>query len=145
MPSTSDEAAWNERIIADFHEHAGEITLGRLAGANLLLMTSIGASSGEPRIAPLGYTRDGDRYVVVGSNSGLPQQPGWLANIRANPIVSVEVGVETFQARATITTGAERERLWAAHVAAIPHFATYEKMVERELQVVTIERIAADA
>ncbi len=145
MPSTSDEAAWNERIIADFHEHAGEITLGRLAGANLLLMTSIGARSGEPRIAPLGYTRDGDRYVVVGSNSGRPQQPGWLANIRANPIVGVEVGVETFQGRATITTGAERQRLWASHVAAIPHFATYEKMVERELQVVTIERIAADA
>ena len=142
MPSTSDEAAWNDRIIADFHEHAGQITLGRLAGANLLLMTSIGATSGEPRIAPLGYTRDGDRYVVVGSNSGLPQQPGWLANIRANPMVSVEVGVETFQARATITMGAERQRLWAAHVAAIPHFATYEKMVERELQVVTIERVA---
>jgi deazaflavin-dependent oxidoreductase (nitroreductase family) len=107
-------------------------------------MTSIGASSGEPRTAPLGYTRDGDRYVVVGSNSGLPQQPGWLANIRANPVVKVEVGVETFQARATITTGAERQRLWTAHVAAIPHFANYEKMTERELQVVTIERVAAE-
>ena len=97
--ATSDETSWNDRIIADFHEHAGQITQGRLAGANLLLMTSIGASSGEPRTAPLGYTRDGDRFVVVGSNSGLPQQPGWLANIRANPVVSVEVGVETFQAR----------------------------------------------
>src|SRR6478736_3521493 len=144
MSPTSDEAAWNERIIADFHEHAGQITQGRLAGADLLLMTSIGASSGEPRIAPLGYTRDGDRYVVVGSNSGLPRQPAWLANIRANPTVSVEVGVETFQGRATITTGAERQRLWAAHVAAIPHFATYETMVERELQVVTIEPVGAD-
>ena len=145
MPRTSDEAAWNDRIIADFHEHEGQITQGRLAGANLLLMTSIGASSGEPRTAPLGYTRDGDRYVVVGSNSGLPQQPGWLANIRANPVVSVEVGVETFPARATITAGAERQRLWAAHVAALPHFANYEKMTERELQVVTLEAVAADS
>jgi deazaflavin-dependent oxidoreductase (nitroreductase family) len=141
--ATSDETSWNDQIIADFHEHAGQITQGRLAGANLLLMTSIGATSGEPRIAPLGYTRDGDRYVVVGSNSGLPRQPAWLANIRANPIVSVEVGVETFQGRATITTGDERQRLWAAHVKAIPHFATYEQMTERELQVVTIERVAA--
>ena len=143
--ATADETSWNDQIIADFHEHAGQITQGRLAGANLLLMTSIGASSGEPRIAPLGYTRDADRYVVVGSNSGLPRQPAWLANIRANPVVSVEVGVETFQGRATITTGAERQRLWAAHVAAIPHFATYEQMVERELQVVTLEPIAADS
>jgi deazaflavin-dependent oxidoreductase (nitroreductase family) len=142
--ATSDETAWNDAIIADFHEHAGQITQGRLAGANLLLMTSVGASSGEPRTAPLGYTRDGDRYVVVGSNSGQPQQPGWLANIRANPLVTVEVGVETFQARASITTGAERQRLWAAHVAAIPHFATYEKTTERELPVVAIEPVAAE-
>ena len=142
MPGTPDEAAWNDRIMADFHEHAGSITLGRLAGSNLLLMTSIGARSGEPRTSPLGYTRDGDRYVAVGSNSGLPHQPAWLANIRANPVVSVEVGTETFQARATIAVGAERQRLWAAHVAEIPHFANYAKMTERELQVVVIERLA---
>lgn len=142
MRRTPDEAAWNDRIMADFHEHAGQITQGQLAGANLVLMTSIGVKSGEPRTTPLGYTRDGDRYVVVGSNSGLPHQPAWLANIRANPVVSVEVGIETFEARATITAGGERQRLWAAHVAAIPHFATYEKMTERELQVVIIERLA---
>ena len=141
MPRRPDEIAWDEGILADFHEHAGQITRGRLAGANLLLMTSIGATSGEPRIAPLGYTRDGDRYVVVGSNSGLPHQPAWLANIRANPVVSVEVGIETFKARATITAGAERQRLWAAHVAELPHFANYEKMTERELPVVAIERL----
>ena len=142
MPRKPDEAAWDEGILADFHEHAGQITRGRLAGASLLLMTSIGAKSGEPRIAPLGYTRDGDQYVVVGSNSGLPHQPAWLANIRANPIVSVEVGIETFKARATIAASAERQRLWAAHVAELPHFANYDNMTERELQVVTIERLA---
>jgi deazaflavin-dependent oxidoreductase (nitroreductase family) len=81
----------------------------------------------------------------VGSNSGLPDQPAWLANIRANPVVSIEAGIETFKARATITAGGERQRLWAAHVAAIPHFANYEKMTERELQVVTIERLAESA
>jgi deazaflavin-dependent oxidoreductase (nitroreductase family) len=145
MPRKPDEIAWDEAILADFHEHAGQITRGRLAGANLLLMTSIGAKSGEPRLSPLGYTRDGDRYVVVGSNSGLPRQPAWLANIRANPIVSVEVGIDTFKARATITAGAERARLWAAHVAEIPHFATYERMVDRELPVVALERLAEDA
>ena len=99
----------NEQIIADFHEH--EARSRKVASrSELLLMTSIGARSGEPRTAPLGYTRDGERYVVVGSNSGLPQQPGWLANIRANPVVSVEVGGATFQARATITSDAERQR-----------------------------------
>ena len=145
MPRKPEEIAWDEAILADFHEHAGQITRGRLAGAKVLLMTSTGAKSGAARIAPLGYTRDGDRYVVVGSNSGLPHQPAWLANIRANPYVSVEVGSETFKARASITTGAERQRLWTAHVAEIPHFANYENMTERELQVVVIERLAGSA
>jgi len=144
MPRNLDEIAWDEAILADFHEHGGQITKGRLAGANLLLMTTIGARSGEPRLSPLGYTRDGDRYVVVGSNSGRPRQPAWLANIRANPVVSVEVGSETFKALATVTEGAERERLWAAHVAAVPQFATYQTMVARELPVVVLERLAED-
>ena len=82
--------------------------------------------------------------MVVGSNSGLPHHPAWLANIRANPVVGVEVGIETFEARATITAGAERQRLWEAHVAALPHFANYQKMTEREIQVVVIERLAAN-
>lgn len=96
-------------------------------------------------MSPLGYTRDGDRYVVVGSNGGRPNQPAWLANIRAHPVVSIEVGIETFKAWATITDGAERQRLWAAHVAELPHFANYEKMTERELQVVAIERLAENS
>ena len=145
MIRTPDEIAWDEAIVADFHEHAGQITRGRLVGANLLLMTSMGAKSGEPRISPLGYTRDGDRYVVVGSNSGLPHQPAWLANIRANPVVSLEVGIETFKARATITAGSERQRLWAAHVTELPHFAKYHNMTGRELQVVAVERLADNA
>ena len=134
--------AGDNGIITDFHEHGGQITKGRLAGANLLLMTSIGAASGESRTSPLGYSRDGELYVVVGSNSGLPDQPAWLANVAANPLVGIEVGIETFKARATITTGTERQRLWAIHVAEIPYFAHYEQMVERELPVVAIERLA---
>lgn len=92
----------------------------------------------------MGYTHDSDRYVVVGSNSGLPAQPAWLANITAESLVTVEVGTETFQARATITHGAERERLWQIHVTAIPYFANYAQMVERQLQVVSLERLPAD-
>jgi deazaflavin-dependent oxidoreductase (nitroreductase family) len=140
MPLSDGETAWNQNHIADFRAHSGAITQGPLAGANVLLMTTIGAKSGEPRISPLGYTRDGDRWVVVGSNSGHPRDPAWLANIRADPHVTVEVGPETFPALATITTGPERQRLWAAHKAAIPAFAQYETMVTRELQVVTLER-----
>ena len=119
MPVQPNELAWNDGMIADFRAHAGQITEGRLAGANLLLMTSTGATSGQPRTTPLGYTRDAERYVVVGSNSGRTEQPQWLTNITADPLVTVEVGTETFRARATIADGAERDRLWQIHVAGI--------------------------
>ena len=141
MPIPSGEAAWNKATITDFRHNADRIASGPLVGSNLLLLTTVGAKTGETRITPLGYTRDGDRYVVVGSNSGLAHHPAWLANVKADPKVTVEVGAETFAARATVTHGAERKRLWDAHVAAIPMFGNYEKMTERELQVITLERL----
>src|SRR6185295_11333037 len=63
--------------VADFRAHGGRITQGPLEGANVLLLTSTGVKSGEPRLTPLGYTRDGDRWVVVGSNSGHAHDPAW--------------------------------------------------------------------
>ncbi|MGH2465712.1 MAG: nitroreductase/quinone reductase family protein [Candidatus Limnocylindrales bacterium] len=140
MPVPPGELAWNAAMIADFRAHEGAITTGPLAGSNMVLLTTTGAKSGEPRTVPIGYTRDGQRYVLVGSNSGKPEAPQWVANIAANPNVTVEVGGETFIGTATITAGAERVRLLDAHIAAIPVFAGYEAMAGRQLPVVVLER-----
>jgi len=144
MPIPENELTWNADTIADFRAHEGRITAGPLTGSNLLLMTSMGVRSGKPRTAPLGYTRDGERYIVVGSNSGRDQQAEWVANIAADPIVTVEVGTETFQARAEVTRDAERRRLLDAHIEAIPIFGRYETMTDRELPVVALERLDPD-
>jgi deazaflavin-dependent oxidoreductase (nitroreductase family) len=141
MPIPPSEVVWNETHLADFRAHGGQITQGPLEGANVLLMTSTGARSGERRVTPLGFMRDGDRWVVVGSNSGYAHDPAWVANLRADPHVMVEVGTEAFPALARITSGKERERLWTAHKAALPVFARYETMTDRELPVVTLERV----
>ena len=82
--------------------------------------------------------------MIVGSNSGGPTHPAWLANLQADPEVTVEVGTETFRARAVVTSGAERRRLFDAHAAVMPGFAEYQKKTDRELAVVTLERIAED-
>jgi deazaflavin-dependent oxidoreductase (nitroreductase family) len=132
---------WNATILADFRAHAGQITEGRLKGASILLMTTTGAKTGRPRTAFLGYHLDGGRYIVVGSNMGRAEHPAWLENVRKNPDVTVEVGTETFRARATITEGAERRRLLDNRIAAVPRFGEYEKMTERELQVIALDRI----
>jgi deazaflavin-dependent oxidoreductase (nitroreductase family) len=136
-----EEDNWNKAIFEDFHAHGGQITLGRLAGSSLLLMTSTGAKTGLPRTVPLGYHREGESYVVVGSNQGRDTQPAWLANIARNPVVGVEVGTEKFQARARITEGAERRRLLDARIAAVPQFGKYESVTKRELPVVLLDRI----
>jgi len=141
MSRKPEEAAWNEALIADFHAHGGQITLGRLAGASMLVMTSVGARTGLPRTCPLGYHRDGASYVLVGSNSGLPEQPEWVANVAKNPIVTIEVGTEKFQARARVTEGSERRRLLDDRIAAVPIFGDYERKAKRELPVVVLERI----
>ena len=141
MAKTPGETAWNDAIIADFRAHEGRITQGRLAGAVMLIMTSTGARTGLPRTVPLGYHRDGERYVLVGSNSGRDEQPEWLANLTKNPVVTVEVGTETFQARATVTGGSERRRLLDARIAAVPIFGDYERKANRELPVIVLERI----
>ena len=144
MPTEQKELSWNERMIAELRENGGKSTVPHFANSDLLILTATGAKTGKPRSYPLGYTCDGEKYVVVGSNSGGPKSPTWLINIRANPIVTVEAYGETFQARATVMEGAERRRLLDAHQAAIPQFTKYEEMTEgiRELQVVTLERLA---
>lgn len=143
MQVSEGELSWNARIIENFREHGGHVTLPPFQNSNLLLLTTTGAQTGQLHASPLGFTRDGERYVVVGSNSGGPLDPVWLANIAAHPSVTVEAGDETFKARATITSGAERRRLLDAHQAAIPIFVKYEAMAGRELPVIALERAAA--
>jgi deazaflavin-dependent oxidoreductase (nitroreductase family) len=134
-------AAMTAALIADFRAHHGEVTAGPFAGRRLLLLTTTGAMSGQPRLAPLVYTLDGDRYVVVASKGGAPSHPAWYLNLVANPAVTVEVGGETFPARAVVTGGAERERLFAAHAAANPTFTDYQRRTTRVLPVVVLERL----
>src|SRR5947208_3053224 len=97
---------WTQSLVDDMRANGGRITQGPMAGRPLMLLTTIGAKSGEPREAIVTYTRDGDRYVISASKSGAPDNPAWYANIVAHPEVEVEAGGERFRARATVTEGA---------------------------------------
>jgi deazaflavin-dependent oxidoreductase (nitroreductase family) len=142
MPVGAEALAWNARIIQDLREHGGRSTIPPFIESHLLILTTSGATTGERRQSPLGYTRDGERYVVVGSNSGDPLNPVWLRNVLANPSVTVEVEGETFAARANQAEGAEWRRLLDNHQAASPIFRKYEQMTDRRLPVVILEREA---
>ncbi len=129
---------YNQTVIETFRKNGGKVQ----GGMNLLLLTTTGAKSGQPRIAPLAYSTDGDRYVVAASKAGAPTNPDWYFNLVANPIVTVEVGDEKFEARASIADGAERDRLYAQHAELMPGFAEYETKTTRRIPIVLLERVA---
>ncbi len=132
---------FNQQVIAEFRANAGQVG-GQFAGAPMLLLTTTGARSGQARTAPLVYTTDGDRFVIIASKGGAPTNPDWYHNVRANPEATVEVGTETFQARATVPDGEERDRLFDQMAAQMPGFAEYQRNTTRRIPVVVLERVS---
>jgi deazaflavin-dependent oxidoreductase (nitroreductase family) len=104
-----------------------------------MVMRGRGAKSGEPRHAILTYSRDGEDYVVAGTAGGSTKPPAWVANMRAYPDVTLEIGQRSFAARATVVADeAERRRLWDAHVAALPWFADYPAQARRAIPMIRL-------
>ena len=135
--------AWEDALIAEMRAHEGNVTTGPLAGHPLMIMTSTGAKTGTPRRAVLTWSRDGDDYVVAGTKGGAPQDPLWVNNIRVTPEVTIEVGNRTVPATATIVEGAERDRLWDAHVVTNPWFGDYPKKSGRTIPMIRLAPRAA--
>ena len=132
----SDGNTYNDHIIAQFRANAGHTDFD----GPVLLLTTIGAKSGQPRTTPLGYSRDGDQLVVIASAGGAPTHPAWYFNLVAHPVVTVEVDADTFAARATVAEGAERERLYAL-VARVPGFSNPQDKTTRRIPVVVLTRL----
>jgi deazaflavin-dependent oxidoreductase (nitroreductase family) len=136
----SSYAAFNDQLIADMRAHGGKPTSGPFLGRNVLILTTVGARSGERRETPLAYSTDGDRYVVIGSKGGAPTHPAWYHNLRANPLVAVEVLGDRFEARALVALGDERDRLFRNQADQMPAFNDYQKRTSRQLPVIVLER-----
>lgn len=131
----------NRDVIAQFREHGGRNVSGRFANTDLLLLHSKGANTGQARINPLMYLKDGERYIVFASRNGGPKHPDWYHNLVANPDVEVEVGTEKFAAKAVVTSGAERARVWDQCVAVRPFLTDHAARAQpREIPVIALER-----
>src|SRR5258708_23781258 len=89
--------SWQERndpIIKAFRANNGQLD-GQGRGRSLLFLTTTGARSGQPRVAPLAFTRSGEHYVVIASKRGSPSHPDWYHNLVTNPPLTIEVGGAT--------------------------------------------------
>jgi deazaflavin-dependent oxidoreductase (nitroreductase family) len=134
------ENLFGEGHVRRYRETGGEVGHKWKRGSKILLLTTKGRKSGEPRTKPLIYEQDGDRYVIVASKGGAPEHPGWYRNLEKDPNVELQVLDEVFPARARTAEGEERERLWKLVNQQWPDYDSYQTKTDREIPVVVLER-----
>jgi deazaflavin-dependent oxidoreductase (nitroreductase family) len=135
-------ADWNQKVIDEFRANGGRVG-GNFQGRTLLLLHHRGAKTGMERVNPVAYQRLSDDAVAVfASKGGAPTNPDWYHNVVANPEVTVELGDETFPARARVASGEERDAIWERQKREWPGFAEYEQKTagKREIPVVVLEK-----
>ena len=112
----------------------------RNTGLPVIIVTNTGNKSGAVRKTPLMRVKDGNNYVLVGSQGGAPKHPVWVYNLRANPDVEIRDRAEVRRMRVReVKDDAERARLWALSVAAYPPYEDYQKRTERKIPLFVAE------
>jgi deazaflavin-dependent oxidoreductase (nitroreductase family) len=132
---------FNQALIEEFRANGGKVA-GPFAGSPLLLLTTTGAKSGRQYTTPVVFTTDGDRFVIIASKGGAPENPDWYHNLVANPHARIELPDETVEVRATVAEGEERERLYRQQAELMPGFDEYERKTTRRIPVLVLERAA---
>jgi deazaflavin-dependent oxidoreductase (nitroreductase family) len=131
------------RLAGRFNVAVYRLSRGRLMGkvgrAPVLLLTTTGRRSGQPRTAPVLYLEDGDRLVVIGSNAGNARPAAWALNLQADPAAEVEVRGRRRQVRARLTSGEERDELWRRMNEQYGGFEDYRARTARDIPVLVLE------
>jgi deazaflavin-dependent oxidoreductase (nitroreductase family) len=131
------------RAIGKLNVPIYRLTRGRLMNkvgrAPVLLLTSIGRRSGQPRTAPVLYLRDGERVVVIGSNAGNVRAPAWSLNLQTNPDAEIQIGGERRLVRARVAESEERAELWRQMNVEYEGFDDYATRTARDIAVFVLE------
>jgi deazaflavin-dependent oxidoreductase (nitroreductase family) len=135
MPEMDD---FNAQIIAEFRANDGKVG-GQFEGAPMLLLHTVGARTGAPRVNPMMYLDEGKRRYVFASKAGADTNPDWYRNLVAHPEVSIEVGTDTVEVTATPLEGAERDRVYSEQAERYPGFAEYQANTDRVIPVVALD------
>jgi deazaflavin-dependent oxidoreductase (nitroreductase family) len=134
------ENLFGDEHVRIYRETGGEKGHDWRQGSKILLLTTTGRKTGQPRTTPLIYENADDKYVIVASKGGAPEHPGWYENLVKEPQVELQVKDEVFPARARTAHGEERERLWKLAAQQWPDYDAYQTKTDREIPVVVLER-----
>ncbi|MCR6488028.1 nitroreductase family deazaflavin-dependent oxidoreductase [Amycolatopsis sp. OK19-0408] len=139
--TTADVRETNRRVIRQFRA-GGEVD--GMHRERLVLLTTTGRTTGEPRTVPMMYHRDGTRLLVVASNIGAPRHPDWYLNLIADPRVTVEVDGATFEAEALPLLGADYVRMWTELETRYPFFADHQAKARQAKRVIPIVELSEE-
>lgn len=139
IPSAEFMKELNKSIVEEFRANGGKVG-GQFEGADLLLLTTTGAKSGQPRLAPLAYLTIDGKLIIIGSKAGADTNPDWVHNLRANPEAHIEVGTDSYDVIARELPRDERDALFAKVVAAAPGFGEYQSKTSRIIPLFELTR-----
>jgi deazaflavin-dependent oxidoreductase (nitroreductase family) len=134
------------RVATALHRELYRRSDGKVAGkmfkSPLMLLTTTGRRSGQPRVTPLMCVRDGDRFLAIASFGGDDRDPQWFKNLQANPEATIQLGADTIPVRATVATPEEKKALWPKAVAAYKGYDGYQRKTSRDIPVVILTPVA---
>jgi deazaflavin-dependent oxidoreductase (nitroreductase family) len=131
---------FNAKLVEEFRANGGKVS-GPFEGADLLVLTTTGAKSGQPRVSPLAYQRVDGKLLIIGSYRGADIDPAWVHNLRANPQAHIEIGTDSYDVVARELRPDERSPVWAQIVAVAPGFGEYQANTSRVIPVFELTRV----
>ena len=138
----SDAAAlsdFNRQIVEEFRANAGKVG-GPFEGSTLVLLHTVGAKSGQPRLSPLAYLEIDGKALVVGSYAGARKDPAWVHNLRADPSARIEIGADAYDVTARELPADERDATYPKIVEKAPVFAEYQAKTSRAIPLFELVR-----
>jgi deazaflavin-dependent oxidoreductase (nitroreductase family) len=138
--TTMDVDLFGDEHVRAYRETGGELGYRWKNGTEVLLLTTTGRSSGQPRTSPLIMREIDGSWVIVASKGGTPEHPAWFLNLQADPEAEIQVKEEVIPVRARVAEGAERERLWGLMTEVWPDYDAYQQKTDRQIPIVVLER-----
>jgi len=132
---------YGDEHVRSYLETDGRVGYRWKEDAPIAILFTTGRTSGEQRSAPLIFGRDGDDIVLVASQGGAPEHPGWYRNLRKDPEAEIQIMGDRWRVRARDAEGDERERLWELMAEIWPHYDEYVTRTDRVIPVVVLERL----
>ncbi len=132
-----DMKAYNVQLIAELRANGGKVVSGPLAGSEPMILITTGAKSFAEREVVVGYRKYGNSYAIIASNNGSDKAPHWFANLKANPVATVEVGADRVKVKARVTEGAERTEVGKL----IDYYERQQALTSREIPIVVLDPI----